>query len=239
MTTPRKGATAEEKIVALGRLIEEQSRKIDALTAELDRRFNANAVDVADAKRDAGHADRTARRALDLIVEVSKQISEGEGGEEEPRKLPANLLMPEDVDELLTMLRELRTWLRTVYMRYGGNDDDPDRPTLSGCWAWHPGAVTELWTLYRMWLAAYQGPKASDQAVADWHDRYRPGTVRRVNAALRGCWLEKHTDRMAYKPPAVRGDELLHELATWMVEGGFGEASPPAPTPGMLAVRTA
>jgi hypothetical protein len=240
MTAPRKGATPEQQVVALGRLIEDQARQITALKDEIERRFNAQAGDVSgvartaeDLARDVGTAKANAKKALELVVSVAEQLAAAEADDEE-RKRPLNLLMPEDRDAALEALRELRDWLRAVYVRYEGGGDQA-APVLSDCWAWHTGAVTELYVLHRMWFAAYQGPRASDQLVADWHDRYRPGTVRRVNAALKECRPEKHVDRMRYRPPGVHGDELLDDLADWMVTGEHGRKAPPPPTPAMVA----
>jgi hypothetical protein len=239
VTTPRKGATPEQQVVALGRLIEDQARQITAMKEELERRFNAQAGLVAGAVRDAAAAKGevtaakgTAKKALDLVVSVAENL--GIGDDEKERELPVNVLMPRSSEDALEALEELRDWLRSIYVRYEGAGDQPT-PILSDCWAWHSGAVAELYALYRMWDAAFEGPKASDQLVADWHDRYRPGTVRRVNAVLRDCRPEKHVDRMKYRPPGVHGDELLDDLANWMVNGEYGRQSPPPPTPAMVA----
>lgn len=232
MTAQRKATTPEQQAVALGRLLEEQARTITALKEEIERRFNAQAGDVAELRRESGQAARTSTRALALISDVAEHL--GEDQADEQRVLPVNLLAAGDSDATAGVLAELRDWLRAVYMRYEGSGDQP-APYLSDCWAWHPGAVTELHACYRMWLAAFEGARASDQAVADWHDRYRPGTVRRVQAALRGCRPEKHVDPLKYRPAVVRGDELLDDLARWMVTGDCGRKAPPAPTPAMVA----
>ena len=233
MTTQRKGATPEQQVVALGRLIEDQARTIAALKDEIERRFNAQAGDVAELRRESGQAARASTRALALITDVAERLGD-EQAEPEERVLPVNLLMAADGNAVAEVLEELRAWLRAVYIRYEGSGDQP-APVLSDCWAWHPGAVTELHTLYRVWLAAFEGPRASDQAVADWHDRYRPGTVRRVNASLADCRPEKHVDQMRYRPRGVYGDEMLGELAEWMVTGDYGQLAPPSPTPAMVA----
>lgn len=232
MTTQRPRATPEQQVVALGRLIEEQARTITALQGEIERRFDAQAGDVAELRRESGRAARTSTQALALITDVAERLGEDQG-EAQERVLPVNLLMATDGGATAEVLDELHGWLRAVYVRYEGTGDQP-APILSDCWAWHPGAVTELHALYRVWLAAFDGPRASDQAVADWHDRYRPGTVRRVNAALRECRPEKHVDPMKYRPPGVHGDELLGELAAWMVTSDYGRKAPPPPTLGMV-----
>jgi hypothetical protein len=232
MTAPRKGATPEQQVVALGRLIEEQARTIAALKDEIERRFNAQAGDVAELRRVSAQATRTSTQALALITDVATRLGEDQAGEPEHTP-PVNLLLAGDGDATTQVLEQLRDWLRAVYVRYEGAGDQP-APFLSDCWVWHPGAVTELHALYRMWVVAFESPRASDQAVADWHDRYRPGTVRRVNAALRDCRPEKHADPMKYRPPGVYGDELLGELAEWMVTGDYGRKAPPVPTPAMV-----
>jgi hypothetical protein len=56
---------------------------------------------------------------------------------------------------------------------------------------WHPDIVEELLWLHLAWLAAHR-PDAASSAVGDWHDRQRPGVVRRVNGYASACSLGAH-----------------------------------------------
>ena len=58
---------------------------------------------------------------------------------------------------------------------------------LPECWLWHPDVVEELLWLMHAWRAAYEGRGASVQLAGDWHDRQRPGVVRRVRTAVGSC----------------------------------------------------
>ena len=93
-------------------------------------------------------------------------------------------------------------------------------PRLPECWLWHPDVVEELLWLSHAWLAAYQGPAASVALAADWHDRLRPGVVRRIKAQAGSCSRERHQtrpgrDRLTTGIPPVarrrrgRGDRRL------------------------------
>ena len=127
------------------------------------------------------------------------------------------------------MLAELAAWLELVYLRY------PDAAQgLPECWCWHPDVVEELLWLMHAWLAAYQGKAASVGLVADWHDRYRPGVVRRVRAAAGSCSIEAHQTREGWTrypagPPVVPGVEALPAIARWWGLGRHEDAPEPAP----------
>ena len=88
---------------------------------------------------------------------------------------PSWLLLPADPDLAGRVLDELAGWLAVVYLRYPDGADH-----LPECWCWHPDVVEELLWLMHAWAAAYQGPQARSALVGDWHDRQRPGVVRRI-----------------------------------------------------------
>jgi hypothetical protein len=95
-----------------------------------------------------------------------------------------------DTEVLLT---DLIGWMSRIYLRYA----DAAR-TLPACWLWHPEVVEELLWLRAAWLAAYTDPRAAVSQAADWHDRLRPGVVRRVKDYAGLCSIENHqppTDR--------------------------------------------
>jgi hypothetical protein len=88
------------------------------------------------------------------------------------------------------MLGELAGWLHAVFLRY------PDGvAVLPECWLWHPDVVEELLWLMCAWRAAYEGRGASVQLAGDWHDRQRPGVIRRVKTAAGSCSPERHQSR--------------------------------------------
>jgi hypothetical protein len=124
-----------------------------------------------------------------------------------------------------------------VFLRY------PDAAAgLPDCWCWHPEILEELLWLATAWHAAYQGPTASLGAAADWHDRYRPGVVRRIRTYAGVCSLSNHLTA-----PDARSDEpaagLLPDphdaaqIAAWWAAGMPGGG--PQPTTGQLDAAAA
>jgi hypothetical protein len=115
------------------------------------------------------------------------------------------------------VLDELVGWLQTVYLRYPDGADQ-----LPECWCWHPDVVEELLWLMHAWAAAYQGPQAPVGLVGDWHDRQRPGVVRRIRTTAGSCSFENHQTRAGWtrRPsaaPAVPGLDSLGAIAQWWV----------------------
>ena len=117
------------------------------------------------------------------------------------------------------VLDQLMSWLGRVYLRY------PDAG-LPECWLWHPDVIEELLWLRGAWRSAYHGPMASAQRAADWHDRQRPGVVRRIRAAAGSCSLREHLDQPA--PHVVPAADAAPAIAVWWA--GPAAASPPVPT---------
>lgn len=148
-----------------------------------------------------------------------------------PRPAPSWLSAPADTAVLGDMLDGLCAWLHTVYLRY------PDGVVaLPECWLYHPDVVEELLWLMHAWLAAYQGETASVQAAGDWHDRQRPGAVRRIKAQAGGCSLIKHMtrpDRNQHPTGAVPvpGADAVASIATWWAQHRDEPAPEPAPRP--------
>lgn len=70
--------------------------------------------------------------------------------------------------------RELTGWVRWLRSRY------PLARRVPSCWADHPEIVEELTALWLAWQAAYTEPDASLTAAADWHDRWLPGFLYRL-----------------------------------------------------------
>jgi hypothetical protein len=131
---------------------------------------------------------------------------------------------PAEVDAEVQLAR-LMSWIGDIYLRYSDAAKG-----LPGCWLWHPDVVEELCWLRQAWLAAYTDPEAKVTAAGDWHDRQRPGVVRRIQAYAGVCSIEQHTaggDRHTY-PLLVPLAEAAQPIATWWATHRAG--LPPVPT---------
>jgi hypothetical protein len=74
-------------------------------------------------------------------------------------------------EELWTELKDWVTWIRHRY---------PLAKKIVPCWPEHPEVVEELTALWLAWQAAYEQPDPQLTAAADWHDRWLPGLLRRL-----------------------------------------------------------
>jgi hypothetical protein len=124
------------------------------------------------------------------------------------------------------MLAQLAAWVGGVYLRY----TDAAR-SFPVCWLWHPDVVEELCWLRQAWLAAYTIEDVPVSAAADWHDRLRPGVVRRVKDYAGMCSIEAHqVDGDRHHPaPAAPLTDAAGVIAQWWT--GHRAAPPPVPTP--------
>ena len=154
--------------------------------------------------------ERVAAQTVEQLVRPAGRV--GDADEEPPADewrswfhLGDRVAAGEDLDDLLG-------WLRAVYLRY-------DRAELSTCWAWHPGVVEELRVVrdaHREAIAAVA--ESGVRALGDWHERSRPGVVKRVSAALDGCDLTRHAagHNRAPRPITVPLADHLDDLtSTW------------------------
>jgi len=126
------------------------------------------------------------------------------------------------------VLTELSAWLVRVFLRY------PDA-VLPECWWWHPDVVEELVCLMRVWVAAYVDTDATVSRAADWHDRYRPGAVKRIKTATANCSLEAHqADGEHHRPgPVIPSGLALAPIAAWW--GTARTDTPPEPDAQIVA----
>ena len=86
-----------------------------------------------------------------------------------------------DPAEHAAQLAELRQWANTVLRReYGGYQ-------LAACWANHPHAIWELSTLAAEWHRTYSSNQPSLDRALEFHDRWLPGTMRRIADITRRC----------------------------------------------------
>jgi len=137
---------------------------------------------------------------------------------------PSWLTLAESVEDAQTVLTDLVGWLGDVYVRYA----DAARG-LPQCWLWHPEVVEELLWLMCAWLAAYRDHDASVKAVADWHDRLRPGVVRRISENYaKSCSVENHLAHRALPPARVPLPGAAEQIVTWWATSR--RESAPVPT---------
>lgn len=106
------------------------------------------------------------------------------------------LTMPgEERDEKLT---ELSDWVDTVLcIQY----PDYTAGHIRSCWPSHPEARWELAWLYHLWTRAYLADHPAPKDAADWHDRWAPGVIRRLDAVMRRC--EAGCRRQAVPEPSA------------------------------------
>ena len=141
---------------------------------------------------------------------------------------PSWLLLPTDPVLVEQLLGELCAWLHAVFLRY------PDGVTaLPECWLHHPDVVEELLWLMHAWCAAYQGKGASVQLAGDWHDRQRPGVVRRIRQNAGSCSIERHQTRPDWEQyptgaVPVPGAETVGAIAGWWAAHRDDPAAPHA-----------
>ncbi len=141
--------------------------------------------------------------------------------------------LPADLDTARAVLGELLAWMQRVYLRY------PDAAAgLPDCWLWHPDVVEELLWLMQAWLDAYRDDTAAVTLAGDWHDRYRPGVIRRITTTAGRCSLENHQPRDGHPlpgAPVVPVEKAAEQIATWWASS----RTDPAPAPDEWHLATA
>lgn len=160
----------------------------------------------------------TAQSTADLAARVDTPADEEDEVGREPLWSWLAPAQPRDAERTRAELAELVAWLDAVYLRYPGT-------ALASCWAFHLDVVEELAWLRQAWVAAYDG---SWRLVGDWHDRQRPGVVRRVGSALADCGLDRHVERgdRSHRP-TVPLASAVEQLATSYSHEPY---DPPYPT---------
>ncbi|GAA2755883.1 hypothetical protein [Actinopolymorpha rutila] len=188
-------------------------------------------------RRSLGDLDSLPKRVAEL-AELVAQL--GETTAARTRKPPAEgtpswLALPAigDTDstgevavagEAAALLEDLVVWLDQIYLRY-----TDAAAGLPECWLWHPDVIEELLWLRHTWRAAYEDPDAGSNLAGDWHDRQRPGVVRRIKAAAGACSLESHLPGGEHHHPATTAPltEALALISKWWET--HREETPPQP----------
>ena len=184
------------------------------------------------------------RLAMDSLAAVPGQIADLAGavaalGEKvaaaaPPARagLPSWLVLDGDFADTVAVLGELVEWMRLVFFRYSD-------ARLPECWLWHPDVVEELLWLRGAWIEAYAAEAGSVAKAGDWHDRARPGVIRRIRAVAGTCSLEAHQAGRSLRSAAtpVVLAEAIHDIGEWWATDR--EAAPPDPTAAHFAAAKA
>ena len=186
------------------------------------------------------------RQAVDALAGLPAQVRDlagvvtdltrpapAQGGGSADEGLSSWMEKAGDFADVVTVLGELVAWLREVYLRYA------DGVGLPECWLWHPDVVEELLWLRAAWIEAYRGETPAVARAADWHDRHRPGVVRRIRAVAGTCSLEAHQpggDRHRGADPVPLA-EAIHAIGEWWAVDR--DACAPAPDAGHIAAAAA
>jgi hypothetical protein len=162
-------AGAGASLAALARRADEQETRI----AGLEERE-------ASARKAVKEAARLAATVDQLSAAVTARAGPASEGAAPRPRIWAGL----GQDQYLSAARELGRWVTTVLL--------PTYPDLLGalpyCWPWHARACQELDCLYCGWMA-WASPDGAGTArdALEWHDRYLPGTARRLKTHLGEC----------------------------------------------------
>lgn len=173
-----------------------------------------------------------ATASADDVVRLAEVVTDLEAALNKPKPdtdaPPTWLGLAQSADDAEDLLDELTTWLGDVYLRYVDAAKG-----LPECWLWHPEVVEELLWLMRAWEDAY-GEAGSSRAAGDWHDRLRPGVVRRIRETYAAsCSLENHLPDRAIGVAMVPTADAADDIVAWWTTDR--DQPGPAPTDEQLA----
>jgi hypothetical protein len=142
--------------------------------------------------------DELASGTTDIAADLISRLEElGDGGTTGTgvRSWCWRDLGPKAAEELWSQLTDWVDWLRGRY---------PLAKKIPPCWAEHPEIVEELTALWLAWQHAYAEADAPLTAAADWHDRWLPGLLHRLEhgpLALNCSAEHQPRPRAAYATP--------------------------------------
>jgi hypothetical protein len=152
-----------ESLAALAAQVAALRGQVTLLSQRLDRAGIVGDLDLA------ARFEKLAQTAADALDAAA------------PRGPAAPCWIGLDRQAYAAQLDELRQWTDTVFRRhYGGYE-------LRDCWPGHTHAVWELSTLAAAWHHAYAGPRPDLGRALEFHDRWLPGTMRRIADITRAC----------------------------------------------------
>lgn len=220
--TPSPGGAAAGAEFARADAVAGLAREVDGLRRSLGE-LGSTVDPLTDTPTRVDDLARLVGQLADAVAAVSARPAAAPA--------PSWLMAPTDPTVVERVLGELCAWLAAVFLRY------TDGVTaLPECWLLHADVVEELLWLMHAWCVAYQGRTASVQLAGDWHDRQRPGVVRRVKQSAGSCSVERHQTRPEWDQyPAgaapVPGVDTIAAVAGWWATG----RDDPAPEPGQRA----
>lgn len=171
MTDPRQGPDGSPSVAALAVQVNGLRRDTESLAAKVD----------ALASTQQGHGAALGdiaelRRKVEEVLAIFGEDAGGSSGgwfwltmDEQTRE--------EKFGELFDLVE---TVLRPQYPDYLGEQ-------IRSCWPNHSEARWELTWLYQLWTVAYLAKRPAPREAADWHDRWLPGILRRLNDVMRRC----------------------------------------------------
>jgi hypothetical protein len=120
------------------------------------------------------------KRLRDQVTELAHAVTETRDSDRQ-RGQAAPYWISLSPQDHAAQLADLRQWADTVLRReYGGYQ-------LAACWPNHPHAIWELSTLGAEWHHTYNSSRPSLDRALEFHDRWLPGTMRRLADITRRC----------------------------------------------------
>jgi len=119
--------------------------------------------------------DALAHEATDSVAGLVSRLEDVESRTLNAGRAPTSwcwrTIGPHGAEELWRQLTDWVSWIRSRY---------PLARKIPACWAEHPELVEELTALWLAWQHAYEDVEAPLTAAADWHDRWLPGVLHRL-----------------------------------------------------------
>ena len=162
MTSPPEPSSSADTAAALAVQVAALRGQVSAIFARLEHAGITGDLNLAD-------------RLTDLARAVTQAL------DSPPRGPAAPCWIGLDPAEHAAQLAGLRQWADTVLRReYGGYQ-------LPACWPNHPHVIWELSTVAAEWHRTYDSSRPSLDRALEFHDRWLPGTMRRINDITRRC----------------------------------------------------
>jgi len=156
---------------------------VDAAVTRLAGQVDRIQHDVLDIPRLRADIEAHSRTLADLAELIRRLRTAGAPtgasaieADEENEPAPEWLTV-DDPELAVRWLADLDQWTRDVWMRY---------QQLPPCWPWHPSVVAELLVCQHLWANAAM-PGSGPDALAAWHDRWRPGAAHRTTRVMAAC----------------------------------------------------
>jgi hypothetical protein len=181
MTSPREPAPGPEPVTRLAARLDTLHGQITALKARLDNDvIGKHLTALAEIKQlRARIQDLEALNLAEQLAGLARTVTDAL--DTPPAGPPAPYWIGLDPCQHATQLTELRQWTDTVLRtEYGGYQ-------VPACWASHPHAIWELSTLAAEWHRTYNRKRPDLDRALEFHDRWLPGTIRRLADITRRC----------------------------------------------------